>query len=503
MRQELVGSLGHRDLLLASGKLDQLLASLARFSERLKVVEAAGDERFLAREARAWGPALVFGRLWERQGLPAMLDHLASKRKFGFNPERVAFALAVQRLCAPGSDLQGANWVRTVEAPGFDDLALHHFYRALPWLADIREDLERELFWQGRDLFSTELDLVFVDTTSIYVYRDQESCLAKRGYSRDRRPDLPQFVLCLAVDRHGWPIAWDILPGNTADSDALQAMIERFRQRFRIRRAIVVADRGMIGQATIDLLQSGHAPFGYILGCRLRRSKEVAEKVLARPGRYQAIEDNLEVKEVWLEDRRYIVCRNPIEAERDRLAREGILAKLQHTLEHQGPKAVIGHRGYARLLKVAKGSVTLDQTALAKEARLDGKFVLRTNTRLSADEVARAYKSLWRVERSFREVKSTLSVRPVYHQRDDSVIGHIVGCFLALRLEVDLQRRLDDQRLTASWPDLMSDLNRVQAVLLEIEGQRYRLRTDVQGHAYKAFRAAGVAIPKQVTRLVP
>jgi len=140
------------------------------------------------------------------------------------------------------------------------------------------------------------------------------------------------------------------------------------------------------------------------------------------------------------------------------LAREGILAKLQHTLEHQGPKAVIGHRGYARLLEVAKGSVTLDQAALAKEARLDGKFVLRTNTRLSADEVARAYKSLWRVERSFREVKSTLSVRPVYHQRDDSVIGHIVGCFLALRLEVDLQRRLDDQRLTASWPDLMSDL---------------------------------------------
>jgi hypothetical protein len=195
VRQELVASLGRRDLLVATGQLDQLLQALARFSTRLRVVEAAKDERFVAREAKSWGPALVFGRLWERQGLPAMLGRLAAGRRFGFDPERVAFALALQRLCAPGSDLQGAAWAQTVEAPGFKDLALHHFYRTVPWLAAIRYELERDLFFQDRDLFAGELDLVFVDTTSVYLYRDVESALVRHGYSRDRRPDLPQLVL--------------------------------------------------------------------------------------------------------------------------------------------------------------------------------------------------------------------------------------------------------------------------------------------------------------------
>ena len=504
VRQELVASLGRRDLLVATGQLDGLVQALARFSTRLRVVEAAKDARFVAREARTWGPALVFGRLWGRQGLPEILGRLAEGRRFGFEPERVAFALALQRLCAPGSDLQGAAWAQTVEAPGFDDLALHHFYRTLPWLAAIRHELERDLFFQGRDLFAGELDLVFVDTTSIYLYRDGESALVRHGYSRDRRPDLPQLVLCVAVDGQGWPVAFDVLPGNTADVEALSLTIARFRGRFRIRRAVVVADRGMLGRNILAQLRDhAGAPFDYILGCPLRRERAVAEKVLARPGRYQQVADNLEVKEVKLDERRYVVCRNPIEAKQDAADREALLAKLRQTLEHDGPKAVVGNRGYARYLKIAKGGVSLDEAAIEREARLDGKFVLTTSTELPAAEVAQAYKSLWRVERAFREVKSTLDVRPVFHQRDDSVIGHIVGCFLALRLEVDLQRRLDAKGLAAPWPDLMRDLARLQAVIVDLDGARYRLRTDCLGHAAKAFQAAGVAIPTAVTALGP
>ena len=239
----------------------------------------------------------MFGRLWQRQGLPEMLGRLAAGRRFGFDPERVAFALALQRLCAPGSDLQGAAWTQTVEARGFADLALHHFYRTVPWLAAVRHALERELFFQGRDLFSGELDLVFVDTTSVYLYRDGESALIRHGYSRDRRPDLPQLVLCVAVDGQGWPVAFAVLPGNTADVEALSLAIARFRERFRIRRAVVVADRGTLGQATLAQLRDHvSAPFDYILNCPLRCERTVAEEVLGRPGRYQQVADNLEVK---------------------------------------------------------------------------------------------------------------------------------------------------------------------------------------------------------------
>jgi hypothetical protein len=133
------------------------------------------------------------------------------------------------------------------------------------------------------------------------------------------------------------------------------------------------------------------------------------------------------------------------------------------------------------------------------ESRYDGKYVLRTNTDLPAAEVAETYKSLWRVERAFRETKSTIEVRPVFHHRDDTTIGHIVAGFLALRLEVDLQRRLDEHKIEVSWPTLMRDLSQLQAVHLQADGRSYLLRTDLQGVAHQAFQAAGVRPPSSMT----
>jgi hypothetical protein len=161
----------------------------------------------------------------------------------------------------------------------------------------------------------------------------------------------------------------------------------------------------------------------------------------------------------------------------------------------------MANRGFARFLKTATGGASLDEAALAADARLDGKFVLTTNTALPADQVALTYKSLWRVERTFREQKATLQVRPLYHQRDDTCIGHIVAGFLALRLEVDLQGRLEERGVEVSWPDLMRDLQQVQSVMVELDGQSYQLRTDLKGAAHQAFAAAGVRPPPTVSPL--
>lgn len=502
VRQRLVATLGRRDQIVASGALDGLLASLAKFSERLRVVEKVRTHGVYAHCARSWGPALVFRRLWERQGFPEILGRLAEGRKFQFDVERTSFALALQRLCAPGSDLAGSSWVKTVEYPGFERIELQHLYRTVGgFLAEVREDLETELFLRDRDLFTQQLDLVFIDTTSTFIWRDEETELRQRGYSRDRRPDEPQIVLCVAVDRQGWPVAWDILPGSTSDHVAFAAMIAKLRQRFQIGRVVVVADRGMISKDAITLLtEHASAPFDFILGCRMRRQKEVSDEVLARAGRFHKIADNLEVKEVTVDDRRYIVCRNPEEARKDALARAAILAKLSATLAH-GPKAVIGNKGFSRFIHVEEDSVSINHAAVEADARYDGKFVLRTNTDLSAEDVALAYKSLWRVERTFREEKSTLEVRPIFHHRDDTSTGHIVACFLALRLEVDLQRRLDERQADVSWSDLMRDLAEVRAVEITIDETRYRLRTDLIGAAHHAFAAAGVRPPQIVTPL--
>ncbi len=175
--------------------------------------------------------------------------------------------------------------------------------------------------------------------------------------------------------------------------------------------------------------------------------------------------------------------------------------KLRDTLARDGPKTVVGNKGFARFLKVNKGAAPINDQAVEADARLGGKFVLRTSTSLSPEEVARAYKSLWRVERTFRETKSTLEAWPIYHHRDETTIGHIVACFLALLLEADLQRRLDARGCTTSWPDLMRDLAQVHAVDLDLDGERYRLRTDLAGSAFATFAAAAVRPPSVVTHL--
>lgn len=204
-RQRVIATLGRREMVIASGALDGLLRSLGKFSEKLRVVEAVRTQGIVAHSSKTWGPALVFARLWETQGLPEIIRCLARGRKFGFDPERVTFAMALQRLCSPGSDLQGSGWVETVEAVGFEQIALQHLYRTTAFLAEIREDLEVELFERDRDIFTQELDLVFLDTTSVFVYRSEETEWCRRGYSRDNRPDLPQLVLAVAVDQQGWP----------------------------------------------------------------------------------------------------------------------------------------------------------------------------------------------------------------------------------------------------------------------------------------------------------
>jgi transposase len=303
-------------------------------------------------------------------------------------------------------------------------------------------------------------------------------------------------ILAIVVDRQGWPIAWEVMPGNRADNKVFRELIRLLRRRFQIGRVIAVADRGMVSEENLELLTGdSEFPFDYIVGCRMRKQKEVTEAVLSRGGRYHEVSKKLKVKEVEVKGRRYIVCLNEEEAKKDRAARESMVRALEEKLAKGGAKSLVGNRGYARFLKAERGALKINSEAVKQDERLDGKFVLRTTTQLSAEEVAQAYKGLWRVERTFREQKSTLQIRPIYHQRDRQCVGHIVASFLALRLEVDLQRALDERSVEVSWPDLMGDLKQLQSVRLEMNGKNYLIRTDLVGSAYEAFMAAGVKIP--------
>jgi hypothetical protein len=495
--QRVLATLGRVDQLAATGAVDVLLRSLGRFAAQVRVLAAYRNGHLEAGVVRQLGPDLVFGRLWQTMGLQAVLTDLLHDRHFEFPVERAVYLTVLHRLFESGSDRAAARWRRDVQVPGADTLELHHLYRAMRWLGATKETIEEALFTRRRDLF-TELTLAFFDTTSLYFEGQGGESLGQHGHSKDHRPDLRQMVVGAVLTGEGRPVCCELWPGNTADGRALLPVVDRLRERFGIRQVCWVADRGMISARTIGELEQRELQ--YILGARLRRQREVQHTVLGRAGRYHEVADNLRVKEVWVAGRRYIVCHNPEEAVKDAADREAILHALEDQLR-QGAKRLVGNRGFRRFLRITKAAVTIDQAKVEAEARYDGKFVLRTNTTLPAAEVAVQYKRLLFVVQFFRAAKSLLETRPIFHQWDATICGHVFCSFLALVLVDELRRCLGARGWQLEWADIRRDLVALAEVEVRDGEHWYFLRTALQGCAGKVLQAVGIAIPPSVRPL--
>jgi hypothetical protein len=517
-KQHVIVTLGRMDELEASGQLDRLLASGARFAESIMVIDAHMKGELPSVGTRRVGPVLVFERLWKESGIRAAISGLLVGRKFEFPVERAIFLTVLRRLFGGGSDRYSEMWAAEYEIEGIDGLDLHHLYRAMAWLGEelpeseqggqtfssrcTKDVIEEELFFRTRDLFSS-LDLVFFDTTSIYFEGEGGETLGKRGHTKDHRPDLKQMVLGAVIDNEGRPICCEMWPGNTADVTSLVPVVDRLRSRFSIGRVCIVADRGMISADTIEDLEKRQWP--YILGARMRNQKEVKEDVLSRAGRYQVVKADgapLKVKEVHVADRRYVVCLNEDRAKKDAADRQAIIASLGEALK-KGDKSLVGNKGYRKYLASDGPQFRVDEDKAKAEARYDGKWVLRTNTTLSAAEVALKYKQLWMVEHLFRSAKSLLETRPVFHKYDRTIRGHVFCSFLALVLRRALQDRLDAKGYTLEWTDILLSLDGLTETELNHQGKRFILRSDPKPTCTRIFQAVGVALPPQVRRLAP
>jgi len=509
------------DQLHDKGSIESLIQSLSRFSEKALLILSGKSD--VSASARKIGPALIFERLWEELAIKKVLQGLLSQRKFEFDVERALFLTVLHRLFVSGSDRSCDRWHRDYLIEGVGDLSLHHLYRAMSFLGEEIEDqrgatpfaprctkdlVEEGMFLERRDLF-TGLDLVFFDTTSIYFEGEGGEILGQKGHSKDHRPDLNQMVVGVVLDNRGKPVCCEIWPGNTTDVKSLIPVTDRIRNRFQVGQFCVVADRGMISADTLRELEDPGRKIPYILGTRMRKVNEIKRDVLSRPGHYREVREEkkfskepepLKVKEVLLEGKRYIVCLNPRQARKETQDREAIIASLKEKIK-TGPKSLIGNRGYRKYLKIERDSVSLDQNKIEYESRFDGKWVLITNTSLSAEEVALKYKELWQVEHVFRDVKSVLETRPVYHQRDENIRGHVFCSFLALVLRKELDRRLKDHGHDFEWADIKQDLKSLQQVLIEDNGKSLVLRTECLGTCGKVFQSVGVAVPPTIRQV--
>lgn len=519
-RQRVLLRLGRLDELQASGQLESLAKSVGRFADKLLVLDAHARGETIATKTVTVGPALILERLWRECGISEVLRDQLAGRRFAFAVERAIFLTVVHRLFAPGSDRAAERWRHDYAIGGTEGLELHQLYRAMRWLGTpvpkaqqagatpfaprtTKDLIEEALFARRRDLFS-QINLVFFDTTSLYFHGAGGDTLGRHGHSRDHRPDLKQMVVGMVLDDEGRPICTELWPGNTTDVTTLIPIVDRLKTSFHVDDVCVVADRGMISAKTIDEIEA--RGWTYILGVRMRSSTEAQAIAATDEGHYHTVFPRrrtshdpapLRVKQVWRDDRRYIVCFNPDEAENDRHDRDAIVAALEKALA-QGDKSLVGNKGFRRFLKTQGTRFTIDDTKIAADAQYDGKWVLRTNTGLAMDVAALAYKHLWMVEAIFRSMKSVLETRPIYHQRDETIRGHVFCSFLALVLRQELERRLAQQDWTLEWGDIVRDLDHLQETTITVDDHDYVIRSQIKGTLGKVFQATGVAIPPAI-----
>lgn len=526
-RQRVIATVGRLDELRQSGQLDGLLQSGGKFAEAVLVLSAHRRGELPGIRNTRIGPALVFERLWQELQIPQVIERLLAGRRFQLPLERILFLTVLHRLFHSGSDRSCVlHWKQDYAVAGVEAVDLHQVYRVMAWLGErlpeeqqadatpftprcVKDALEEALFERRRDLFS-QLDLVFFDTTSIYFEGQGGTELGQYGHSKDHRPDCKQMVVGAILDGQGRPLCCELWPGNVTDVKTLVPVVDRLKGRFRIGSICIVADRGMISQETIEQLQAEGRQVHFILGARLRNAKEIYEEVLSRAGRYREVRgprekstdpSPLKVKEVWMDERRYVVCLNEEQARKDRADREAIVAALQEQLQH-GDKALVGNKGYRKYLRSEGPKFSIDEAKVKWEERFDGKWVLRTDLEeLSSEETALQYKQLWTVEEMFRSMKTLLETRPIWHKCDETIRGHVFCSFLAMLLRKELLDRLAAHGQKLEWAELLGDLERLQYTEVESDGKRFLLRSDLGETTAAVFKAAGVAIPPSVQRL--
>ena len=366
-----------------------------------------------------------------------------------------------------------------------------------------KDIIEENLFLERCDLF-TGLDIVFFDTTSIYFEGAGGETLGKRGNSKDHRPDLNQMIVGVVIDDNGKPVCCEMWPGNTTDVKTLIPVTKRIRNRFNVGQFCIVSDRGMISNETMAELDRNNTP--YILGARMRRVNEIKRGVLSRAGRYREVcpegrlskdPSPLKVKEVIIDSNRYIVCLNTRQARKDAADRQAVVDSLQEKLQ-KNPKALIGNKGYRKYLKINRDNIAIDQAKIESDTRFDGKWVLKTTTDLPPEQVALKYKELWQVEHVFRDMKSILETRPVFHQNDETIRGHVFCSFLALVLRKELNKRLEEAGHYFEWADIKRDIKSLQEIVIEDNGKTLAVRSECKGVCGKVFQSVGVAIPPTI-----
>jgi hypothetical protein len=530
-------SFGREDA-LDRDAIKRLVASLSRLLDPAGALAATAGSGLVFLGSRPAGGVHVLDALWRRLNIDTIIrgigHHGRGRPRDNAANERVLFGLVASRALAPSSKLAATDWINNdvhiADLPITTDDAC---YRAMDWLYEIRGEVEKEIYHQVADLLNLEVGLLFFDTTSTYFeLPDDDDPIARdwrgevtgddddtgggttigfrtHGKSKDNRDDLPQIVIGMAVTRDGIPVRVWCWPGNTADTTLIRQVKTGMRD-WSLGRVVWVTDRGFSSRQNRRFLQQGAGH--YIIAEKLRSDSPDIKTALSRQGRYPTVADNLQVKEVRIDDAddRFIICYNPDAATRDAATRAGLIAKLDELIEGSGKLSVTKRAelrgkistmpGLNRYLRVTPtGLMRIDKARIKTEENLDGKYLLRSSgPKLSAEDIALGYKQLLQVERGWRDMKSVLDLRPVYHRLEERIRAHVILCWLALLLI-----RITETATGDIWPAVRRHLDRLHIGTFTGPAGTFRQRTELTKAQTDLLTRLDIPAPRQIIELEP
>lgn len=437
-------------------------------------------------EYRSYGDIVAIERAWEAVGLADIFRALARERHCRFDLERAVFSMVANRLADPRSKYGTAEWLyRDVYLPTGVPLDADELYDALTWLAGVQGEAELMLYRALVGSNRIDATVVFYDTSMFWFEGRGPEGLAERGRSKGTHPPNRRLILLgLIRSLNGWPIAHRVFAGNTADVTTLEPMLRDLVDRFGVRRFVFICDRGMISEEVIDLFEN-KLKVDYIIATKLRADAEVKDKVLSRAGRFSEKDEQLGVKEVYCDGRRYVVCRNLVEVEADAKRRAEILETLRtkhlnrpcRATTKRAKKLVVSGT-FGRYLSEVGGFLAIDPKKVVRDERYDGKWVLRTNlssAQASTEEVARLYRQEVSIEHDFRDLKSFIELRPIFHRLEPRVRAHVFICVLAKVVARELETRLHRSGFVGTSVEaVLDELARLQVTEVNSpEGRRF------------------------------
>jgi hypothetical protein len=436
-----------------------------------EVVHVCLDQLQL-RRPRQWGACWLASELWRQLALDDFWSEKLRPSREGTDWLDVLKILVTYRLIDPGSEWRlHREWyhrsaMRDLLGRTGDTVELQSLYRCLDKLLDHKRDLFSFLTERWRDLFDARYEVLLYDLTSTYFECDPpEHGKRRHGYSRDKRPDCVQVVIALVITPEGFPLAYEVMTGNTSDKTTLKAFLEKIENQYGKAHRVWVMDRGIPTEDILREMRTATTPVSYLVGTQRGRLTKLEKEFLKLP--WARVKDSLDVKLLPQEGELYILARSQGRRKKERAMRRRRLKKLWHRLhELQRQKltrdelllklgAAKAEAGKAyRLVEVhvpsAKEPVSAEtftfsvrKERLRAAMRSEGDYLLRSN--LSGEDPAilwQRYIQLTEIEAAFRNLKSDLAIRPIHHQKDPRIEAHIFVAFLAYCLYVTLQQRL-------------------------------------------------------------